>query len=196
MALIRRLGPIGLPRAYSAWIKRQAQAYREFRAATRINKIAHTYADYPWPKGSSLSCHCADDSPPVLSKAFADRFSDICTLSQQHSFFTLVDVDLHTDPDPGLKGNSILVVYEASPCHKLFVESDSLRLLPGHAYAFNHKREHALLYDNDYGVTIQSKPLSAVKISFHAGEKAQRVNVEPPICHCPRLINAATNLPL
>lgn len=107
---------------------------------------------------------------------FAEHFKNVCSLSQQHSCFTLVEVAPHMDSDPGLMGNSVLLIRDASPLHYLRVEHCQRLLLPGYAYTFNHRQEHELIYNSIYGATNRSKPLSALKISFHRGCRTQIVD--------------------
>lgn len=109
---------------------------------------------------------------PLVCQALVKKLSAFFPGRQQHLCMTLVDVDMHRDRrDDNLISTVLLIPFQASHLHILQVEDERRQLMPNMIYAFNHHREHGLLYDNEYGTTVYTKPFSVLNIGFERAVK-------------------------
>jgi hypothetical protein len=100
---------------------------------------------------------------PRLTKKLAAFFGG----RQQHLFMASVEMAMHTDRrDDDINSTVLLIPYQASHLHYLQVEDQRRQLLPNRIYAFNHYRQHSLVYDCEFGSSSSSKPLSVLKVRF------------------------------
>jgi hypothetical protein len=104
---------------------------------------------------------------PYLCQRLVKRLSVLFGGRQHHLCLTLVDFGAHTDArDEDYLSTVLLIPLQASHLHFLQVEDERRQLIPNRIYAFNHYRQHALVYDSDFGTTAQSKPCSFIKVRF------------------------------
>lgn len=176
MSLIRCLGPIRLPKTYRTWMQAEIDLFRRSRQERPRDIFAQQFAPKPGEKMYQFRKrvrHQFKDDDVILeipdhSAVLDQKLSSVCALPQQHQCLTLVEVDMHQDLDGWLMNRCVLVVYQASHLHFLRVEDEKRQMIPGMAYTFNQKREHALIYNHELGSCGLSKPFSAMNISFQS----------------------------
>ncbi len=175
MALIKHLGRVSIPRAYSTFFHSE----RKHFAAERENAKSAPWLQYLF-KPSHMRNHNEDyflevqglEGPemlpvPELCPRLARRMAEHFKGWQTHVGMTLVSTEMHVDLYPEDIQTVIIIPVIISKHHKLVVESESKALIPGHAYSFNQTREHALAYgDENHLENQRSKASSLITVSF------------------------------
>lgn len=112
---------------------------------------------------------------PLVCLNLVGKLSAIFPGHQHHVCMTMADVQMHRDRgDPSLLSTVLLIPFQASHLHILRVEDEQRQLKPNMIYAFSNQREHGLIYDNDYGTTVHSKPFSVLHVGFQRSSKSIR----------------------
>jgi hypothetical protein len=192
MSLIRCLGPLKLPLAYRRFMKAELKMYREKRihSDNPVNEWEQDALDPEWAckeQGDyyralfSKEHYVTEDGPcieipkPAKCRALETRLGQIYQGRQTHVLMTLVSTELHRDLYDEQVDTTLLIPYEVSPLHLLHVDGEERALLPNHLYAFNQKREHALLYGTEtIDENLGSRPASFLSVSFSKKEGRAR----------------------
>ncbi|WP_338924421.1 hypothetical protein V0M98_32930 (plasmid) [Pseudomonas silesiensis] len=191
MALIRCLGKIQLPLAYRRYMRAELKMYRDKRIHSD-NPFNEWDQDILEPEcgikeGSALyrqnfvKRHWLQEDGPVIElpkpakcPLLEARMGQFFQGRQTHVAMTLVSTIDHRDLFDDQLDTTLLIPYEVSPLHLLWVEDEERVLLPNHIYAFSQKREHALLYGTEnIAESLGSRPASLLSVSF--SKKAGRV---------------------
>lgn len=192
MSLIRCLGPLRLPLAYRRFMKAELKMYREKRTHSDdpFNVWEQDALEPAWEnrqEGEYFSNdftkehYITEDGPcieipkPAKCPALEAILGQFYQGRQTHVLMTLVSTDLHRDLYDEQLDTSLIIPYELSPLHLLHVDGEESVLLPHHLYAFNQKREHALLYGTEtIDENLGSRPASFLSVSFSKKEGRAR----------------------
>jgi hypothetical protein len=184
MALIRCLGPIRLPLAYRRFMRSELKMYREKRIQSD-HPLNEWEQDILEPgcnikEGTALyrlnfiKRHWLQEDGPVIElpkpakcPVLEAQLGQFMKGQQTHIAMTLVSTIEHRDLYDEQFDTTILIPYEVSPLHLLWVEDEECALKPNHIYAFSQKREHALLYGTEtISENLGSRPASLLSVSF------------------------------
>jgi hypothetical protein len=174
MSLIRCLGKITLPLAYRRYLKDEVEHFKRSRQNFGSQDWAQEFLTVPSDGGhayhSNQVRYIGDDRIEVIKPYRCQKLEAVLAKfgkgRQQHCCMTLIETVLHSDDARDVKDISLFIPYQVSPCHYLTVEDEERKLIPGHIYAFNQRREHALRYRSEYGSWSGSKPCSALSVCF------------------------------
>jgi hypothetical protein len=127
--------------------------------------------DPPYPNDAFKTYYGKDGrrtmAKPEKCLKLVSALSGVSAGKQIHTCMTVVSMGKHADDDFTGEQNTVLIIpYQVSEHHYLWVEGERRQLLANHIYAFNQTREHALLYTSQQGLSISSKPCSLLNVSF------------------------------
>lgn len=176
MSLIRCLGPIRLPSSYRQYMREEASHFKRKNAGDCHLQFDQELLPDPLFEGYeqllSKTHHFRDGeviqvAKPLVCPRLTKKLAAFFGGRQQHLFMASVEMAMHTDRrDDDINSTVLLIPYQASHLHYLQVEDQRRQLLPNRIYAFNHYRQHSLVYDCEFGSSSSSKPLSVLKVRF------------------------------
>lgn len=174
MSLIRCLGKITLPLAYRRYMRDEVEDFKRVRKESGMERWTQEFLTRPSDTGhdyyNKQVRYIGDDavkvSKPYRCTKFEEAMARFGKGQQEHCCMTLIETQIHYDDADSVKEVALLIPYQVSPLHFLTVEDEQRQLLPGHIYAFNQRREHALLYKSEYGPWGGSKPCSILNVCF------------------------------
>jgi hypothetical protein len=188
MPLIRCLGPIRLPSSYRQYMRVEAGHFKRRNAYDCHLQFDQellpdpSYEDYEHLVSRThhfRNGEVVQVAKPLVCPRLTKRLAAFYGGRQHHLVMASVEMSAHTDQrDDQINSTVLLIPHQASHLHFLQVEDERRQLLPNRIYAFNHYREHALVYDCEFGSSSSSKPLSVLKVRFDRMAKNSRTNTQ------------------
>jgi hypothetical protein len=176
MSLIRCLGQIKLPSAYRIFMDLEVD---DFKRKRRENFDPEKFdqsrvfdrTDLPYQNDAFKTYHGKEGrrtvAKPEKCRNLEASLAAINAGKQIHTCMTVVSMSEHADDEiTGEKSTVLIIPYQVSEHHYLWVEGEKRQLLANHIYAFNQTRVHALLYCSQKGLSRSSKPCSLLNVSF------------------------------
>ncbi|MBI6882504.1 hypothetical protein [Pseudomonas putida] len=170
MPLIRCLGKVSLPPSYRKFLSREAELYRRKRHYNPeddnvwIQDLMHVQDEQV--KTHMIRGSRFESKLPAQCARLTSQLGNIYKGRQLHVAMTLVSSPFHRDEFTEQNATILFIPYQVSPRHLLIVDGEERQLKANHIYAFSQFRRHSLAYDSPLGESSDSKPCSAISVSF------------------------------
>lgn len=175
MSFIRCLGPVKLPRTYRLFMDMEVEDFKRkrsenFNPEKFDQERVFDRTDLPYQNDAFKTYYGKEGrrtiAKPEKCRKLESALSGFNAGKQIHTCMTVVSMGEHADEIEGEKSTVLIIPYQVSEHHYLWVEGEKRQLLASHIYAFNQSRVHALLYCSQKGLSRSSKPCSLLNVSF------------------------------
>lgn len=175
MSFIRCLGSIKLPRAYRLFMDMEVDDFKRkrlenFNPEKFDQERVFDRTDLPYQNNPFKNYYGKEGrrtvAKPEKCRKLESALAEFNAGKQIHTCMTVVSMGEHADELEGELATALIIPYQVSEHHYLWVEGEQRQLLANHIYAFNQTREHALLYTSERGLLSTSKPCSLLNVSF------------------------------
>jgi hypothetical protein len=175
MSFIRCLGPVTLPLDYRRFMRMEVEHFKrkrlergdpEWFSQDRIVDPNDPHTQNPRMKTYYHPTGPVSVVKPVQCQTLESVLSEFNAGRQIHTVITVASMGAHDDDLGGELPTALIIPYQVSEHHYLWVEGEQRQLLANHVYAFNQSRSHALLYMTKRQPGLYGKPCSLLNVCF------------------------------